>query len=82
MSGIFSLLAVRKPELDTGTIIGKSKNGIIVRAGKETLVIKSATADALKIGNKVVIGQAGENKYIIGKEKSESGSILEVRVNG
>lgn len=82
MSNIFSLLAVKKTELQTGTIEGKTQNGIIVRIGKESITMQTATAESLPIGSKVVIGQAGDKKYIIGKEKSFTENILEVRIHG
>ena len=82
MNNIFSLLAVKKTELKTGIVEGKSKIGFSVRVGKDLIVMPSATTDDLPVGSKVVIGEAGNKSYIIGKEKLDSKEFLEVRVNG
>jgi len=82
MSGIFSLLAVKKTELKTGIVEGKTKAGVTVRIGKDFIVMPAATSDDLPIGARVVIGDAGNKQYIIGKEKFDSKEFLEMRING
>ncbi len=82
MSGILKLMAVKKTELVTGIVMGKTSNGISVKIGNGIISVPSATSDALTIGCRVVIGTAGGKKYIIGKEKINDQQILEVRVDG
>lgn len=81
-ANIFSLLAVKKSELETGIVKAKTKNGINVRIGNHTLTLPSATSENLTVGSRVVIGKAQGKSYIIAKEKSFSENILEVHING
>ena len=81
-NNLFSLLAVKRDELETGIVLGKTRNGINVRIGSREMVLPSAVSDNLAQGTKVVIGKAQGKSYIIAREKSFSENILEVTVDG
>lgn len=82
MSGILKLLAVKKSDLETGIVLGKTAVGYTVKVGSQNLSIPAATSDVLTIGCRVVIGRASGKLYILGKEKINDQRIVEVRVNG
>lgn len=82
MSGLLTLLTVKKNELKTGTVLAQTKNGVSVRIGNIISTLKNSTPENLPLGSKVVVGDASGRKYILGKENL-SGSVLQkVFING
>jgi hypothetical protein len=82
MSGLLTLLTVKKNELKTGTVLKQTKNGISVKIGNQISVMKNTTQEVLPLGSRVVIGNAAGQKYILGRESLSSSTIQKVVVNG
>lgn len=79
---IFSLLAVKKTELETGIVQSQTKAGVVVKVGSHNVILRATTSESLPTGSRVVIGDAGGKRYIIGRENLNSSRIMEVNING
>jgi len=82
MSGLLTLLTVKKNELRTGTVLSQTKNGVSVQIGNRVSVLKNSTNENLPLGSRVVIGEAAGRKYILGRENLSGSTLQKVFING